>query len=233
MPTTEVFTEPDRNTPWLNALRQDRLIAVIRAPTLAQGEQMAAAVARGGFRHLEVTCDSEAPFELVQRLTAAWPQCWVGLGTLVTPTQLSQAIAIKAAFGFSPIMDSALLQQAIAHNFALVTGSLTPNEIWQAWQAGAPAVKVFPVTAMGGAAYLKNLRAPLAGISLIPTGGIAIKEAVPLLQAGAMAIGLGGSLFPPHEVAARDWQQIEQRASAVVQSTKKLSSEKPKSQITV
>ncbi len=219
---TAASTESGRNAPWLNDLRRDRLIAVIRAPSLAQGEQMAAAVARAGFRHLEVTCDSDRPFELVQRLKTAWPQCWIGLGTVVTQDQLNQAIAIEAAFGFSPILDKPLLEEAIAASFPLITGSLTPNEIWQAWEAGAPAVKVFPVTAMGGATYLKNLRAPLAGISLIPTGGIAIEDAVPLLQAGAMAIGLGGSLFPKAAVAAEDWQRVEQQATAVVRDIKKL-----------
>jgi len=211
-----------RNSPWLKALRCDRLIAIIRAPSLSQGEQMAAAVARAGFRHLEVTCDSDRPFELVQRLKQDWPQCWVGLGTVVTAAQLEQAIVVEAAFGFSPVLDEALLGQAIAAAFPLVTGSLTPNEIWQAWQAGAPAVKVFPVTAMGGAAYLRNLRSPLANISLIPTGGIALEDAVPLLQAGAMAIGLGGSLFPEATIAAQDWDYIEQQAAAVVRSIKKL-----------
>ncbi len=220
---TAVSTEPERNIPWLNDLRRDRLIAVIRAPSLAQGEQMAAAVARAGFRHLEVTCDSVRPFELVQHLKKAWPHCWVGLGTVVTQAQLSQAIAIEAAFGFSPVMDRPLLKQAIASSFPLVTGSLTPNEIWQAWEAGAPAVKVFPITAMGGASYLKNLRAPLAKISLIPTGGIAIGDAAPLLEAGAMAIGLGGSLFPKAAIARGDWSHIEQQAAAVVKSIQKLS----------
>jgi len=214
-----------RNSPWLRALRRDRLIAVIRAPSLSQGEQMAAAVARSGFRHLEVTCDSDRPFELLQRLKQDWPHCWVGLGTVVTAAQLEQAIAVEAAFGFSPVLDYALLERAIAAAFPLVTGSLTPNEIWQAWQAGAPAVKVFPVTALGGATYLQNLCAPLANISLIPTGGIAIGDAVPLLQAGAMAIGLGGSLFPKAAIAAGDWDYIEQQAAAVVKSTKKLPSE--------
>lgn len=220
---TADLAQPLRNSAWLNALRCDRLIAVIRAPTLAQGEQMAAAVARAGFRHLEVTCDSDRPFELVQTLQQQWPQCWIGLGTVVTEAQLDQAIAIQAAFGFSPVLDPALLQRAIAASFPLVTGSLTPNEIWQAWQLGAPAVKVFPVTAMGGATYLRNLRAPLAGISLIPTGGIHREEAVPLLEAGAMAIGLGGTLFPKPAVNAAQWENIEQQANAVVQSVKKLS----------
>ncbi len=220
---TAVLTEPGRNIPWLKDLRRDRLIAIIRTPSLAQGEQMAAAVAKAGFRHLEVTCDSDRPFELVQRLKTAWPQCWVGLGTVVNQAQLSQAISVEAAFGFSPVMDRPLLEQAIAASFPLVTGSLTPTEIWQAWQAGAPAIKVFPVTAMGGATYLQNLRAPLADISLIPTGGIAIEDAVPLLKAGAMAIGLGGSLFPKAAVTAGDWKHIEQQAAAVLQSIKKLS----------
>ena len=75
---------------------------------------------------------------------------------------------------------------------------------------------------MGGATYLRNLRAPLAGISLIPTGGIDLEETLPLLSAGATAIGLGSSLFPASEVAAGNWDAIEQRAATIAQAVASL-----------
>ncbi|NJN29957.1 MAG: hypothetical protein HC824_05530 [Synechococcales cyanobacterium RM1_1_8] len=82
-----------------------------------RGERMAAAMVQAGFRHLEVTCDSDRPFELVQRLQRHWPHCWVGLGSLRSAAQLDQGIAAQAAFGFSPALDHALLARAIAQHF--------------------------------------------------------------------------------------------------------------------
>lgn len=201
---------------WLVQLRSHRLIAVLRSPALAQAEQMAAAVVRAGIFHLEVTCDSDRPFELIQRLRRRWPFCSVGAGTVLYPAQLSQAIAAGASFGFSPVLDESLLKLAIAAGFPLIAGGLTPSEIWQAWQWGAPAVKVFPIEALGGATYLRHLSAPLANIPLVPTGGVSLDNAPKLLAAGAWAVCLGNSLFPPALVAQQDWATLESRAKALV-----------------
>lgn len=201
---------------WLSQLRRDRLIAVLRAPSLAQGERMAAAVAQAGIRHLEVTCDSDRPFELIRRLRQQWPDCAVGVGTVLQREQLLRAMAAGASFGFSPVLDGELLAQAIAAQFPLVVGGLTPNEIWQAWQLGAPAVKVFPITAVGGASYLRQVQAPLGQIPLIPTGGVGFGNAQALLAAGAWAVCLGGSLFPGRLVAQQDWSAIALRAQCLV-----------------
>ena len=63
-----------------------------------------------------------------------------------------------------------------------------------AWQAGADAVKVFPCGAVGGASYIKALKAPLPQIELIPTGGVSVKTAADFIKAGAMALGVGADL---------------------------------------
>ena len=73
-------------------------------------------------------------------------------------------------------------------------GALTPTEIVAAWNAGADFVKVFPASAMGGASYLKSLKAPLPHIKLIPTGGVSLKTAADFFKAGAEAVGVGADL---------------------------------------
>lgn len=73
-------------------------------------------------------------------------------------------------------------------------GALTPTEVVRAWNAGADAVKVFPAGAVGGANYLKALKAPLPQVELIPTGGVSLKTAGDFIKAGAMALGVGADL---------------------------------------
>ena len=75
-----------------------------------------------------------------------------------------------------------------------IPGALTPTEVVTAWNAGADYVKVFPCSAMGGASYLKALKAPLPHIRLIPTGGVTLDTASQYLKAGAVALGVGGDL---------------------------------------
>jgi 2-dehydro-3-deoxyphosphogluconate aldolase/(4S)-4-hydroxy-2-oxoglutarate aldolase len=63
-----------------------------------------------------------------------------------------------------------------------------------AWRAGADMVKVFPVSAMGGAGYIRAVRAPLPQIALVPTGGVSVETAADFIAAGASALGVGGDL---------------------------------------
>jgi 2-dehydro-3-deoxyphosphogluconate aldolase/(4S)-4-hydroxy-2-oxoglutarate aldolase len=73
-------------------------------------------------------------------------------------------------------------------------GALTPTEIVNAWDAGADIVKVFPADSMGGAKYLKSLKAPLPQIKLVPTGGVDQTTAADFIRAGAEAVGVGADL---------------------------------------
>jgi len=73
-------------------------------------------------------------------------------------------------------------------------GALTPTEVVQAWSAGADFVKVFPSGALGGASYIRALKAPLPQIELVPTGGVSLKTAADFIKAGASALGVGADL---------------------------------------
>lgn len=203
---------------WLTLLQQQRLLAVIRAPTLQLGLAMARAAEAGGIRLIEITWNSDQPEALVSQLRAALPHCWVGVGTLLTPAEAEAAIAAGAQFGFSPYIDPQILELGCRHQIPMVAGALTPTEIARAWAAGAAAVKVFPISAVGGAAYLRSLRGPLPHIPLVPTGGVTLDNARSLLEAGAIAVGLAGALFPEGAVRSQDWTTIAQRIQTLVQA---------------
>ncbi|PSN12742.1 ketohydroxyglutarate aldolase [filamentous cyanobacterium CCP5] len=193
---------------WLQLLSQQRILAVIRAPSLQAGVAMAKAVEAGGLRLIEVTWTSVQPAHLVAHLREHLPGCYVGAGTLLTLNALEEAISAGAQFGFSPHTDPELIEQAQHHGCPFVPGALTPTEIVTAWQRGASGVKVFPITAVGGADYVRNLQGPLGHIPLIPTGGVTAMNAADLIRAGATAVGLASSLFPTQAVKTQDWAQI-------------------------
>lgn len=198
---------------WLSILRQHKAIAVIRSPCFDLGLSMAEAVARGGMRLIEITWNSEQPEALIAELRVRLPHCLIGAGTILEDTQLQNAIACGAQFIFSPHFNPNLVTTCVHHHqIPYVPGVLSPTEIVTAWQTGASALKVFPISAMGGASYLKSLQAPLAGIPLIPTGGVTLENASAMLSAGAIAVGLSGSLFPDDLVKTGNWQQISDRA---------------------
>lgn len=203
------------NQSWLTLLQQHRSIAVIRSPYLSLGYQMAQAVAAGGMSLIEITWNSDRPAELISQLRKELAHCTIGAGTLLNQEQLQQAIDAGAQFLFSPHTEITLIKAAVAADVPIVPGALSPTEIVTAWQAGASCVKVFPIEAVGGTAYLRCLQGPLGHIPLIPTGGVTLDNAKDFIKAGAIAVGLSGDLFPQSLVAAQDWEAIAQRAKTL------------------
>ncbi|HSM81718.1 MAG TPA: bifunctional 4-hydroxy-2-oxoglutarate aldolase/2-dehydro-3-deoxy-phosphogluconate aldolase [Nodosilinea sp.] len=203
---------------FLALLRQHRAIAVIRAGTVDSGLAQAQAAAAGGMRLIEVTWDSASPARLVDQLRQSLPNCTIGMGTAFSLKDLKHGAAAGAQFCVCPHIDLALIRAAEPLQIPIVPGALTPNEIVAAWQAGATAVKVFPIGAVGGASYVRSLQGPLGHIPLVPTGGVTVENAGEMVRAGAIALGLSTGLFPKQAVAAQDWPAIAKRCSQLVAS---------------
>ncbi|MBD1910216.1 bifunctional 4-hydroxy-2-oxoglutarate aldolase/2-dehydro-3-deoxy-phosphogluconate aldolase [Leptolyngbya sp. FACHB-16] len=202
---------------WLSQLRQERAIAVIRSPEFALGFQMAQAVAAGGMGLIEITWNSDRPAHLIAHLRETLPHCTIGAGTLMTESQVEEAIAAGAQFLFTPHTNPRLIETADRAHVPMVPGTLTPTEIVTAWQAGASAVKVFPIQSVGGANYLRCLQGPIGQIPMIPTGGVTLENTRTFLEAGAIAVGLSGQLFPQQAIATGDWSQITDLAQTLRQ----------------
>ncbi|MEP0769025.1 bifunctional 4-hydroxy-2-oxoglutarate aldolase/2-dehydro-3-deoxy-phosphogluconate aldolase [Trichocoleus sp. ST-U1] len=208
------------NQSWFKQVQKHRVIAVIRAPQMELGRQMAHAVASGGMQLIEITWNSDNPAELIGDLRSQLPACTIGTGTVLNREQLKDAIAAGAQFVFTPHVDPILIQIAMDSGVPMVPGALSPTEIVTAWQAGASCVKVFPVQAVGGASYIKSLQGPLGHIPLIPTGGVTVENAKAFLAAGAIAVGLSGSLFPQNweaNASSSGWEAIAKRAQTLMQ----------------
>jgi 2-dehydro-3-deoxyphosphogluconate aldolase / (4S)-4-hydroxy-2-oxoglutarate aldolase len=201
--------------PWLSQIKQHKAIAVIRAPEVSLTRQMALAVASGGIHFIEITWNSAGATELIAQLRLELPNCTIGTGTLQNLQQMQEAIAAGAQFLFTPHVDQRMIEAAVNIGIPIIPGALSPTEIMTAWSSGASCVKVFPVGAVGGVNYIKNLQGPLGNIPLIPTGGVTLENATEFLQAGAIAVGLSSQLFPKKFVEAGDWQAIAHIAATL------------------
>ena len=193
---------------WLTLLKKHRAIAVIRSSEKELALQMAKAVVAGGIQFIEITWNTHKADELIAELRSEFPTFSIGTGTLLNLEQLQQAIDCGAQFLFTPHTDVAMIKTAVDAGVPIVPGAFSPTEILTAWQAGATCVKVFPISALGGTAYLKSLQGPLGHIPLIPTGGVTLENAKVFIDAGAIAVGLAGELFPKELVENGDWRAI-------------------------
>jgi 2-dehydro-3-deoxyphosphogluconate aldolase / (4S)-4-hydroxy-2-oxoglutarate aldolase len=205
---------------WLERLKQQRVIAVIRAPSYRLGLQMAKAVAAGGIKLIEITADSDRAWDLIPELQQELPDCVIGTGTILTNDQWSNAVKSGAQFMFSPHVDVGLIGKSRSIGIPMIPGAFSPTEIVTAWQAGAASVKVFPIQCLGGADYIRAICSPLGQIPLIPTGGVNLLNAQDLIEAGAIAVGLAGSLFPKKCMEEEDWGSISTIAKDLIESLK-------------
>ena len=180
-------------------IRRERLVAVLRRieprdRLLGLVEELADA----GVRVFEVTFDAasaEADLGAIrERLAGRGDGPFAcGAGTVLARSQLDGAIRVGAEFAVSPLFDRELLAAAVAANLPFVPGAFTPTEIRAAWEAGATFVKLFPASAVGPS-FVRELRGPLPDIEILPTGGIGAANAAAFLEAGAVAVGVGGAL---------------------------------------
>jgi 2-dehydro-3-deoxyphosphogluconate aldolase/(4S)-4-hydroxy-2-oxoglutarate aldolase len=178
----------------LKALREIGLVPVLRAESEAQALALADAIAAGGVTVLEVTMTVPGAIRVMRRLAEERPDILIGAGTVLDPETARMCILEGAQFVVSPALNIKTIELCHRYGVAVLPGALTPTEIVTAWEAGADVVKVFPASSLGGAKYLKSVKAPLPQVELIPTGGVSLATASEFLEAGAFALGVGADL---------------------------------------
>lgn len=192
-----------------SGLRRRPIIGILRDCPLRHVEAIAAVAVQGGVDVLEVTLDSERPLDQISLIRDAHPTAEVGVGSVRSAQDVAPAVSAGATFVVSPIVDARVIAAASDLGVPSLPGAATPTEIEQAVRHGATAVKVFPAAQLGGPAYLRAVLAPLGSPPLVPTGGVDAATAPEYLQAGAVAVALGGSLFPPRAMEVGDTATIE------------------------
>jgi len=196
-------------------LRQQRLIAVIRAASPAVARSAALAVAEGGIGLLEITFTvPDAPRVMAD--LAGRPDVVIGAGTVLTAPQAHAAIEAGAQFVIAPNLSLEVARVALERGVMFCPGAYTTSEILAARAAGAHVVKVYPVGVAGGPRYLQVIRDPLPDIPMLAAAGTDPDNFVSFLRAGAIGIGLGASLADPALAAAGHFAEITRRARAFV-----------------
>lgn len=178
------------------------LVPVLRAQSAAQGHALVEAMLAGGVTVVEVTMTVPGAVELLRALKKQHgSRLLLGSGTVTTAAQAAATIEAGAEFVVSPSLHPEVIAKTKELGKVSIPGALTPTEVITAWNAGADYVKVFPCSAVGGASYLRALRAPFPELQLIPTGGVTQQTAADFLKAGARALGVGADLVNAKAIA--------------------------------
>jgi 2-dehydro-3-deoxyphosphogluconate aldolase/(4S)-4-hydroxy-2-oxoglutarate aldolase len=171
------------------------IVPVVRAASAQQAMQAAEAVCAGGIPIVEITMTVPGALDVITQLAKSMGNdVLIGAGTVLDAEAAERCIDAGADFLVSPGFDLATVQFAKQQGKLIMAGALTPTEVITAWKAGSDFVKIFPCGTVGGAKYIKALKAPLPQVPMVPTGGVNLNTAADFIRAGADALGIGGEL---------------------------------------
>ena len=193
-------------------LREIGLVPVLRAESEEQALGIASVIAAGGVTVLEITMTVPGAIRVMSRLTKDRPDILIGAGTVLDAETARMCMLEGAQFVVSPALNLATIEMCHRYSIPVLPGALTPTEVVTAWQAGADVIKVFPASALGGAKYLKSLKAPLPQVEMIPTGGVSLATAKEFLEAGSFALGVGADLVDTKAMADGKPEKITESA---------------------
>jgi 2-dehydro-3-deoxyphosphogluconate aldolase / (4S)-4-hydroxy-2-oxoglutarate aldolase len=193
------------------------VVPVVRAASFAQAMLAVEAVCAGGIPVVEVTMTVPGAVEVIAELAkAGGSKVLIGAGTVLNANTAQRCIDAGAEFIVSPGFHPLVVSLTKKLGKLIMAGALTPTEVTTAWEAGSDFVKIFPCGSVGGARYIKALKAPLPHVPMVPTGGVNLETAGDFIRAGAEALGVGGELIYPAALKSGDTASITNAARQYV-----------------
>lgn len=192
------------------------IIAIIRANSANELMEAAEAIHAGGVNVIEVTMTTPNALQIIGDVAAAHGDAiLVGAGSVLDAATARAVILAGAEFIVSPVTKPDVIDVCNRYGKVVMPGAFTPTEILTAWENGADYVKVFPAGTVGSP-YIKDVKAPLPQIPLVPTGGINAENAAEFLAAGATALGVGSALVENRLIEAGAFDVLTERAQKLV-----------------
>ena len=186
------------------------IVPALRVSSANDALFAAECISSSGINIVEVTMTVPGALEVISELTRSFPHLIAGAGTVWTLETARRCLDAGAKFLTSTGLDLEVVALAVKEKVAVFPGALTPTEVMTAWKAGSDFVKVFPCSQVGGAEYIRALKAPFREVRLIASGGVNQQNARDYIHAGAAAIGIGKDLIPHQAIQKRQPHRIHE-----------------------
>lgn len=185
------------------------IVGIVRNVSLEDVKQILPIYREAGLTTIEITMNTPGATDIIKyALEQEGGKLNIGAGTVCTKDELSMALEAGAQFIVTPIINKKVIKAAVKKKVPIFPGAYTPTEIFNAWSLGADMVKVYPATALGPA-FIKDVKAPMKYLKLLPTGGVGLENMTEFLAAGAHGLGIGGQLFDKKLIDAKDWEGLK------------------------
>lgn len=201
------------------ALAETPIIAIIRGVTPEEAVDVGETLYEAGVRVIETPLNSPDPLSSIARLAEAMAgRMVVGGGTMLNVEAVEQVAAAGGRICVSPNVDPAVIRAAIELGLEPLPGFSTATEAFQAVDAGARRLKLFPASTFGPGHVKALLDVLPREVSIMPVGGVAPAHFKEWWTAGARGFGMGGDLYKP----GRSLKDIGERGRAAVAAVRAL-----------
>lgn len=184
----------------LKAIYECKMIAIIRSDDAEDAYKIAEAAIDGGARALEIPFAVPDVLTIIKKLTSKYSSqgIVIGVGTVLDAENASAALLAGAEMLVSSSFSADMIRMANRYQAITVSGAMSPTEISDSMAAGADIIKLFPAE-FYGPKYVKTLRAPMPSAPIVPFGGVTPENVGEWLEAGCVAVGVGGYISKAHK----------------------------------
>lgn len=190
--------------------KQKPVLGILRGVNESVIEPLVETVIAAGLETLEITMNTAGAPELIRKAKQfAAGRLTLGAGTVLSIKDLKSALKAGASFIVMPVLIKDVVKFCVKNKIPVFPGALTPQEIYQAYEAGATMVKVFPAKFFGPE-YFREIKGPFNQIELLACGGITAENLKNYFASGASAVTFGASIFRKDWLAAKDFKAIGQ-----------------------
>jgi 2-dehydro-3-deoxyphosphogluconate aldolase/(4S)-4-hydroxy-2-oxoglutarate aldolase len=193
------------------------IVGIIRNISMEDVVKILPVYREAGLTTVEITMNTPDATEMIRyALENESEGLNIGAGTVCTKEDLDQALEAGAQFIVTPIINKKVIKSCAKKSIPIFPGAFTPTEIYNAWTLGASMVKIYPATSLGPE-YIKDLKAPMNQLKLLPTGGVSLENMSAFLKAGANGLGIGGQLFDKKLIQEQNWEGLKAHFRQFVQ----------------
>lgn len=197
------------------------IVGIVRNLSVEQIKEILPVYIESGLTTIEITMNTPAAVDIIKYCIDHYShQLNIGAGTVCNLKDLREALSAGSQFIVTPIIDKKVIRKCVKEGIPVFPGAYTPTEIYKAWKWGASLVKVYPASSLEPQ-FIKDVKAPLNQIKLLPTGGINLENLSDFMEMGSDGLGIGGQLFDKQKIEDEDWDGLKRHFKKYVNAIKK------------
>ncbi len=202
----------------LKRFRKKPVLGILRGISQKSLDPLFDTIISGGLEAVEITMNTAGAAKLIRNAASRYgKKLMIGAGTVLSMKDLQEALQAGATFIVSPVLIRPVVQYCVKQKIPVFPGALIPSDIYEAWQAGATMVKVFPASCFGPE-YFKELKGPFPEIELLACGGVTPQNTKTYFQNGAGAIAVGSSIFRREWIEHRKFRLIRRKIQSFLKA---------------